>query len=129
MNSIKVLYINNRNHDDPHESPKKELEGSEEVQNTLFLHITGTSLNSEWFDKLHYIYQHFQECKKQFQADPNDNTILVEDPLYPHINNDIEYGLFEDVVDSYYLVRSRMLFNAIKSVTHKKAKLMAITHP
>ena len=23
--------------------------------------------------------------------------------LYPHINNDIEYGLFEDVIDSYYL--------------------------
>ena len=26
-----------------------------------------------------------------------DNT------LYPHINNDIEYGLFEDVINSYYL--------------------------
>ena len=23
--------------------------------------------------------------------------------LYPYINNDIEYGLFEDVIDSYYL--------------------------
>ena len=23
--------------------------------------------------------------------------------LYPHINNDIEYGLFEDVIKSYYL--------------------------
>ena len=23
--------------------------------------------------------------------------------LYPHINNDIEYGLFEDVINSYYL--------------------------
>ena len=22
---------------------------------------------------------------------------------YPHINNDIEYGLFKDVIDSYYL--------------------------
>ena len=26
-----------------------------------------------------------------------DNT------LYPHINNDIKYGLFEDVINSYYL--------------------------
>ena len=26
-----------------------------------------------------------------------------EDRLYPYINNDIEYGLFEDIVDSYYL--------------------------
>ena len=24
-------------------------------------------------------------------------------PLYPHINNDIENGLFEDVINSYYL--------------------------
>ena len=103
MSSIKVLYVNNGDHDDPHESPKKELEGSEEVQNMLFLHITGTSLNSEWFDKLCYVYQHFQECKKQYQVNPNSNTTLVEDPLYPQINNDIEYGLFEDVVDSYYL--------------------------
>ena len=23
--------------------------------------------------------------------------------LYPHINNDIEYGLFKDVISSYYL--------------------------
>ena len=28
---------------------------------------------------------------------PDDNS------LYPYINNDIEYGLFEDIVDSYYL--------------------------
>ena len=26
-----------------------------------------------------------------------------DDPLYPYINSDIEYGLFEDIVDSYYL--------------------------
>ena len=27
----------------------------------------------------------------------SDNT------LYPHINNDVKYGLFEDVINSYYL--------------------------
>ena len=27
----------------------------------------------------------------------------ADNTLYPHINNDIEYGLFEDVIDSYYL--------------------------
>ena len=91
MNSIKVLSINNGDHDDPHESPKKDLEGSEEVQNKLFSHIIGTSLNSEWFDKLHYIYQHFQECEEQYQVDPNNSTIISEDLLYPEINNDIEY--------------------------------------
>ena len=90
MNSIQVLYISNGDHEDPHESLKKDLEGSEEVQNMLFSHITGTSLNSEWFDKLHYIYQHFQECKKQYEANPKSNTLTVEDLLYPRINNDIE---------------------------------------
>ena len=69
----------------------------------LFSQITGTSLNSGWFNKLYYIYQHFQKCKKQYQVNPNSNTTLVVDPLCPQLNNDIEYGLFEDVVDSYYL--------------------------
>ena len=27
----------------------------------------------------------------------------MDDTLYPQINNDIEYGLFENVIDSYYL--------------------------
>ena len=26
-----------------------------------------------------------------------------DDTLYPYVNNDIEYKLFEDIVDSYYL--------------------------
>ena len=28
---------------------------------------------------------------------------VANNTLYPHINNDIEYGLFEDVINSYYL--------------------------
>ena len=27
----------------------------------------------------------------------------ADSTLYPHVNNDIEYGLFEDVINSYYL--------------------------
>ena len=27
----------------------------------------------------------------------------IDDTLYPQINNDIDYGLFENVIDSYYL--------------------------
>ena len=27
----------------------------------------------------------------------------TDNTLYPHINNDIKYGLFEDVINSYYL--------------------------
>ena len=38
------------------------------------------------------------------QMDPESETITPdEDSLYPYVNNDIEYRLFEDIVDSYYL--------------------------
>ena len=38
------------------------------------------------------------------QIDPeSEQTITDDDSLYPYVNNDIEYGLFEDIVDSYYL--------------------------
>ena len=38
------------------------------------------------------------------QIDPeSEPTITDDDSLYLYVNNDIEYGLFEDIVDSYYL--------------------------
>ena len=38
------------------------------------------------------------------QIDPESKTIISDDDsLYPYVNNDIEYRLFEDIVDSYYL--------------------------
>ena len=38
------------------------------------------------------------------QIDPEGETITPnDDSLYPYVNNDIEYRLFEDIVDSYYL--------------------------
>ena len=38
------------------------------------------------------------------QIDPGSETIIPDDDsLYPYVNNDIEYGLSEDIVDSYYL--------------------------
>ena len=38
------------------------------------------------------------------QIDTESETITPnDDSLYPYVNNDIEYGLFEDIVDSYYL--------------------------
>ena len=38
------------------------------------------------------------------QLDPDsESTITDDDTLYPFVNNDIKYGLFEDIVDSYYL--------------------------
>ena len=38
------------------------------------------------------------------QLDPeSESTITDDDSLYPFVNNDIKYRLFEDIVDSYYL--------------------------
>ena len=39
-----------------------------------------------------------------YQVEPESHMPTTDDDsLYPYINNDIEYGLFEDIVDSYYL--------------------------
>ena len=38
------------------------------------------------------------------QIDPESETITPDDDsLYLYVSNDIKYGLFEDIVDSYYL--------------------------
>ena len=38
------------------------------------------------------------------QIDQESETITPDnDSLYLYVNNDIKYGLFEDIVDSYYL--------------------------
>ena len=98
------MYINNGDHDNPHESPQNELEGCNISQNTLYSHHTNILQDSDWFDKLHYIYQHFQDSEKMHQLDPETETTVPDnDSLYPYVNNDIEYRLLEDIVDSYYL--------------------------
>ena len=51
-----------------------------------------------------YVYQHFQDGKKIHQIDTDSDVLTIqEDSLYPYVNNDIEYGLFEDLVESYHL--------------------------
>ena len=69
-----------------------------------YSHLTDVVKDSDDFDKLHHIYQHFQDSEKMHQIDPkSEQTITADDSLYLYINNDIEYGLFEDIVDSYCL--------------------------
>ena len=59
---------------------------------------------SKDFKKLFYIYQHFQDSEKIHQIDTDSDLLTAqEDSLYPYVNNDIEYGLFEDMVESYHL--------------------------
>ena len=44
-----------------------------------------------------------QDNEKIHELDPNAVSSETDNTLYPHINNDIEYGLFKDVIGSYYL--------------------------
>ena len=54
--------------------------------------------------KLFYIYQHFQDSEKIHQIEPESDLLTTDDDsLYLYVNNDIEYGLFEDLVESYHL--------------------------
>ena len=70
----------------------------------MYSHQTDPLKESDDFEKLLYIYQHFQDSEKIHQTEPESKQIaLDDDSLYLHVNNDIEYGLFEDIVDSYYL--------------------------
>ena len=60
-----------------------------------------------------------------YQLDPKTDIPVPDDnSLYPYINNDIEYRLFEDIVDSYYLdSKLNMTFTVIKTVTLSKRNL------
>ena len=98
-----MVYINNREHDNPHELSKDNLEGS---LDTVYHDHTHTDIPPkipEEIEKLEYIYQHFQDHEKVYETNLQVTTEHTDDTLYPNINKDIEYGLFENVIDSYYL--------------------------
>ena len=90
----------------------------------MYSHQTNPPKESDDFEKLLYIYQHFQDSEKIHQTEPESKQIASDDDsLYLHVNNDIEYRLFEDIVDSYYLdsqitVKSQMISNATTTVIH-----------
>ena len=66
-------------------------------------HQIDLAKESDDFKKLFYIYQHFQASEKIHQIDTDSDLLTIEDDsLYPYVNNDIEYGLFEDLVESYH---------------------------
>ena len=54
-------------------------------------------------EKFEYIYQHFRDCEKILETDPHIPMEHGNNTLYPQINNDIEYSLFKNVIDSCYL--------------------------
>ena len=98
-----MVYINNGEHDKPHELPKESSEGSLDTIYTNYTHTDIPPKLPEVIENLEYIYQHFQDHEKMYETDPQVTTEYTGDILYPQINNDIEYGLFENVIDSYYL--------------------------
>ena len=87
----------------PMNSPNENSEGSLNTDNTVKTHTDLATKLPEEIKKIEYIYQHFQDCEKIHKIDPHAPTEHINDIIYPQINNDIEYGLFENVIDSYYL--------------------------
>ena len=90
--------------DNSHEPPQIESEGCDISHNVLYSHQIDLVKKSDDSEKLFYIYQHFQDSEKIHQIETESDLLTTDDDfLYPYINNDIEYGLFEDLVESYYL--------------------------
>ena len=98
-----MVYINNGEHDNPHELPKENSEDSLNMDNAVYTHMNLATKIPEEIEKLEYICQHFQDCEMIHEIDPQVPTEHIDNTLYPQINNDIKYGLFENVIDSYYL--------------------------
>ena len=98
-----MVYINNGEHDNSHELPNENLEGSLDTIYTDYTHTNIPPKLPEEIEKLEYIYQHFQDHEKIYETDPWVTIEQTDDTLYPQINNDIEYGLFENVIECYYL--------------------------
>ena len=70
-----------------------------------------------------YIYPHFQDSEKIHHIDTDSDVLTIqEDSLYPYVNNDIEHGFFEDLVESYHLdSQIKMTSNVTQTVIYKLA--------
>ena len=84
INHNQVVNIPKGDHDDPHGLPQQDLEGSTEIEHTLYSHTDSISPEMDSFQKLEYIYQHFQDNKRDM------NQILMQlgmkpITLYTHI--------------------------------------------
>ena len=118
INHNKVVYIHKGEHDDPHRLPQQQdLEGSTEIEHTLYSHTDSSLPEIDSFKKLEYIYQHFQDNEKICESDSDVVRHETNNTLYPHINNDIKYGPFEDVINSHYLDNQiKTISNVTKNV-------------
>ena len=69
----------------------------------MYTHVNLVSNTSKDIQKLEYIYEHFQDSEKVHELDLDIAEKASDNTIYPDISNNIEYGLFENVIDSYYL--------------------------
>ena len=74
-----MVYINNGEHDIPHELPKENLEGSLDTIYTDYTHADFSSKLPEEI-KLEYIYQHFQDHEKIYETNPQVITEQTDEP-------------------------------------------------
>ena len=98
-----MVYISNREYDNPHELPKDNSEGSLDTVCHDYTHTDIPPKIPEEIEKLEYIYQNFQDHEKIHEIDPQVTTEQIDNTFYPQINNDIKYASFKNVIDSYYL--------------------------
>ena len=98
-----MVYINKGDHDNPYAFPKDDSEGLQDNIHHNYAHIHIPPNMPEEIEKLEYINQHFLDHKKVYESDLQITTEPILHTLYPQMNNDIEYRLFENVIDSYYL--------------------------
>ena len=82
-----MVYINNGEHDNPHELPKEDSEVSLNTDNAIYTHADLATKLPKEIEKLEYIYQHFKDFKKIQKIDPQIQTELTDDTLYLQINN------------------------------------------
>ena len=76
-----MVCINDGEHENPHELPKENSEGSLNTDNAVYLHIDLVTKLPEEIEKLEYIYQHFQDCKKVHKIDPQVPIEHIDDTL------------------------------------------------
>ena len=74
-----MVYINKGEHNNPHLLPKENSEGFLNADNAVYTHTESTTTLPEEIEKLEYIYQHFQDCKKIHEIDPHLLTEQIDD--------------------------------------------------
>ena len=85
-----MVYINNGEQYNPHELPHKNLGSSLNTDNAVSMHTDFGNKLPDKIQKLEYMYEHFQDCEKVHELDPDLSVQGPDNTIYPHINNGIE---------------------------------------